>query len=150
MGTTGATGTLNSGLGELCRRVHEYSGNTPIAVGFGVSTREHFLSVSEFAEGVVIGSQIVTVLADSEPDHWNERVKAYCQMIVGRDGNDLSTREVGIAESVDKAKETAEAQPTSVISEKDTEPGPGLMDQLNALNIDSEVSPHVGNLTLLS
>lgn len=150
MGTTGATGTLNAGIGELCRRVHEYSGNTPIAVGFGVSTREHFLSVGEFAEGVVIGSQIVTVLADSEPDQRNENVRAYCRMIVGRGGSDPSTREIGIAESIDIAKEIAEARPTSVITEKDTKPGPGLMDQLNALRIDNGIDPHVRKTRLFT
>src|SRR4051794_39523157 len=45
MGVTGATGTLSAGLPQLLERVHKYSGNVPAAVGFGVSTRDHFLSV---------------------------------------------------------------------------------------------------------
>src|SRR5882757_5521609 len=51
MGVTGATGTLNSGLPDLLKRVKEYSGDKPVALGFGVSTREHFLSVSKIADG---------------------------------------------------------------------------------------------------
>ena len=46
MGVTGATGTLNAGLPNLLEEVHQYSGNIPAAVSFGVSTREHFLSVA--------------------------------------------------------------------------------------------------------
>lgn len=30
--------------------------NVPLAVGFGITNREHFVTVSKFAEGVVIGS----------------------------------------------------------------------------------------------
>jgi tryptophan synthase len=67
MGVTGATGTLNAALPQLLERVHKYSGNVPAAVGFGVSIRDHFVSVGKIAEGVVIGSQIVNVLADAAP-----------------------------------------------------------------------------------
>ncbi|KAH8156259.1 hypothetical protein CIB48_g11985, partial [Xylaria polymorpha] len=59
-GVTGALGTLNANLPDLLGRVKKYSGDKPAAVGFGVSTREHFQSVAAIADGVVIGSQIVT------------------------------------------------------------------------------------------
>src|SRR4051812_46385990 len=42
MGVTGATGTLNAALPDLLDRVHKSSGNAPAAVGFGVSTKDHF------------------------------------------------------------------------------------------------------------
>ncbi|RPB00990.1 tryptophan synthase [Choiromyces venosus 120613-1] len=142
MGTTGASGTLNAGLGDLCKRVHEASGNIPIAVGFGVSTRDHFVSVGQFSEGVVIGSQVINVISLSKSEEINEKVKEYCQMIVGRDGKNLTTHEVGIVGAVEKAKESVNVHPTSVITEEDVEPGPGLMDQLNALNVDGEANPH--------
>lgn len=64
MGVTGATGTLNSALPALIQRVKELSGNVPVAVGFGISTREHFLSVTSIADGAVIGSQLITILDD--------------------------------------------------------------------------------------
>ena len=57
MGVTGATGTLNLELPALIKHVKELSGNVPVAVGFGISTREHFLSVTSIADGAVIGSQ---------------------------------------------------------------------------------------------
>ena len=61
-GVTGALGTLNANLPELLSRVKKYSGDKPAAVGFGVSTREHFVSVAQLADGVVVGSMIVTTL----------------------------------------------------------------------------------------
>jgi hypothetical protein len=35
----------------LIKRVKDLSGNVPVAVGFGISTREHFLSVTSIADG---------------------------------------------------------------------------------------------------
>lgn len=132
MGVTGATGTMNLGLGDLCKHVREYSGNTPLAIGFGVSTREHFVSVGEFAEGVVIGSQIVNVLDQAKPGQGPHDVEEYCAHIVGRD----------IKPAVDAIK-NGEVHPTAVITDSDTPAGPGLLDQLDALNLtDAEVNPH--------
>jgi tryptophan synthase len=86
MGVTGATGTLSSGLSDLLARVHQYSGNIPAAVGFGVSTRAHFESVASFAEGVVIGSQMITTIADAPPGKAAARIEQYCASITGRGG----------------------------------------------------------------
>lgn len=143
MGTTGASGTLNAGLGDLCKRVHEASGNIPIAVGFGVSTRDHFVSVGQFSEGVVIGSQVINVISQSKPEEINQNVKEYCQMIVGRDDKGSTTHEVGIVEAIEKAKGPVDASPTNIISDKDVESGPGLMDQLSTLNANGEINPQV-------
>ncbi|KAI5799956.1 tryptophan synthase-like protein [Geopyxis carbonaria] len=143
MGVTGATGSLDAGLSDLCKRVHDYSGNTPIAVGFGVSTREHFLAVGKDAEGVVIGSQFVTVLGDNPPEKRLEAVKKYCMEIVGRDASDApTTREVGMAEAVDEAKglDKLEGHPDAVITESSSGNEPGLLDQLEALNT-SDANP---------
>src|SRR5271154_5195953 len=62
MGVTGVSGKLNPDLPKYLERVHRYSGGKPTAVGFGVSTRDDFLNVQSIAEGVVIGSQIITTL----------------------------------------------------------------------------------------
>lgn len=130
MGVTGATGTLSTNLGELCERVHKYSGNTPIAVGFGISTREHYLAVGEMAEGVVIGSQIINVLKESSLGERPKAVREYISSIVD---TSLQTRDVNIAESIQKP---ATPHPTSVITDNDVPDGPGLAEQLDALNTD--------------
>ena len=136
MGVTGATGTLNSGLPDLLDRVHKYSGNVPAAVGFGVSTREHFLSVGQIAEGVVIGSQIISTLANAELNQGAKAVEEYCSSITGRKGapNGGLTREVGIIETMSDAKEPNGVQVDKIITDSDTPDGPGLADQIDALN----------------
>jgi tryptophan synthase len=137
MGVTGATGTLNAALPELLDRVHKYSGNVPAAVGFGVSTRDHFLSVGKIAEGVVIGSQIINVLSQAEEGHSAQDVEAYCKKITGRDGSQTNgglTREVGIVEAVAEAKEPGDVSVDKVITNGDTNGETGLIDQIEALN----------------
>ncbi|KAJ5653686.1 tryptophan synthase [Penicillium lividum] len=85
MGVTGATKSLDQGLDGLLERVHKYSGKkVPAVVGFGINTREHFVNVAGIAEGVVIGSKIITVLKDAEPGTEAEKVKEYCMYVTGR------------------------------------------------------------------
>ncbi|OOQ91403.1 Tryptophan synthase [Penicillium brasilianum] len=86
MGVTGATGSLNSDLPALIKRVKDLSGNVPVAVGFGISTREHFLSVTSFADGAVIGSQVITVLQDAPAGQAARAVEEYCYKITQRKG----------------------------------------------------------------
>ncbi|KAL5323842.1 hypothetical protein ACEPPN_008384 [Leptodophora sp. 'Broadleaf-Isolate-01'] len=142
MGVTGATGTLSTGLPDLLKRVKEYSGNVPAAVGFGVSTREHFLSVAEIADGVVIGSQIIITLAESKPGEGAKNVEEYCAKVCGRRKaiNGSQTRKVGIVEAVNGAKEPSgdNVHVDAVIKEAS---GPNLVDQIEALNTDGPIDP---------
>ncbi|KAK0100690.1 tryptophan synthetase [Cadophora gregata] len=142
MGVTGATGSLSTGLPDLLKRVKDYSGNVPAAVGFGVSTREHFLSVAEIADGVVIGSQIIITLAESKPGEGAKNVEEYCAKVGGRRKapNGSLTREVGIVEAVNGAKEPSgdNVHVDAIIKESS---GPNLVDQIEALNADGPVDP---------
>lgn len=106
-GVTGASGTLNANLPALLERVKKYSGNKPAAVGFGVSTREHFLSVAAIADAVVIGSQIVsTIHKAASGEAACSDVEKFCAHVSGRDASvDEKTREVGIIEAMSGAKE---------------------------------------------
>ncbi|KAG4442175.1 anthranilate synthase / indole-3-glycerol phosphate synthase [Cadophora sp. M221] len=142
MGVTGATGSLSTGLPDLLKRVKEYSGNVPAAVGFGVSTREHFLSVAEIADGVVIGSQIIITLADSKPGEGAKNVEEYCAKVCGRRKalNRSQTRKVSIVEAVNGAKEPSgdNVHVDAIIKEAS---GPNLVDQIEALNTNGPVDP---------
>lgn len=134
MGVTGATGTLNAALPQLLERVHTYSGNIPAAVGFGVSTRDHFLSVGKIAEGVVIGSQIVTVLGRARAGEGAKAVGEYCSSITGRHPSQNGlTREAGIVEALAEAKEPNGVSVGKAIIDADMD-GPGLADQIDTLN----------------
>jgi len=142
MGVTGATGTMNASLPELLERVRKYSGNIPTAVGFGISTRDHFLSVGSIADGVVIGSQIVTTLDNAKAGERAKAVENYCATITARD-SDHSTREIGVIETMAEAAEPKNVHVDGIVKEEDTPDGPGLADQLDALSTgtDSEAIP---------
>ncbi|CAL1705252.1 unnamed protein product [Somion occarium] len=80
MGTTGSSvsGTVNTALPDIIARVRQYA-TVPLAVGFGVATREHFEHVANAgADGVVIGSRLVAIIKTSSPDQIIPKVEAYC------------------------------------------------------------------------
>ena len=147
MGVTGATGKLSSGLSELLDRVHKYSNNVPTAVGFGVSTRDHFVEVGKFAEGVVIGSQIITILTSAPTGQGAHKVEEYCSEITGRKvGKHTVTNGVinhqekekppinGYHLENDHGKCESLVHADEVIKPGQNGTGPGLATQLDALN----------------
>ncbi|KAJ5102703.1 tryptophan synthase [Penicillium argentinense] len=79
MGVTGVSQALDTGLDNLLARVDRYTmGSVPAAVGFGVSTREHFVDIARIAQGVIIGSKIINILADAPASTGAEKIKEYC------------------------------------------------------------------------
>ena len=122
-GVTGATGALNAKVPELVDRVKRYSGNIPAAVGFGVSTYEHYQSVGAIADGVVVGSQIITTIQKAAAGQEAAEVEKYCAYLCGRDilPQDKVTREVGLAEAVVRAREPSgdNVTVTAVVTDED-------------------------------
>src|ERR1700730_6283985 len=87
MGTTGSSDkvALNSALPDIIARIKEYA-TVPLAVGFGVSTREHFnVVVDSGAEGVVVGSKLVSVIKQAPPTQVAAKVEEYCRSISLKD-----------------------------------------------------------------
>ncbi|KAI9448911.1 bifunctional tryptophan synthase TRP1 [Lactarius psammicola] len=83
MGTTGSSDkvALNSALPDIIARIKEYT-SAPLAVGFGVSTREHFnVIVDAGAEGVVVGSRLVSVIKQAPSTQVATKVEEYCRSI---------------------------------------------------------------------
>ncbi|KAK1772831.1 tryptophan synthase [Phialemonium atrogriseum] len=137
-GVTGALGTLNANLPALLARVKQYSGNKPAAVGFGVSTRDHFVSVAQIADGVVVGSMIVTTLQKAAPGEGPSAVRDFCTYLGGRapGSDEETTREVGIVEALSAAREPEGAvHVDGVITDADAEAeDTALVAQLAALH----------------
>jgi tryptophan synthase len=134
-GVTGASGTLNAHLPELLSRVKKYSGDKPAAVGFGVSTRDHFVSVSQIADGVVVGSMIVSTLKNAAPGKECQDVQDFCAYLCGRttSDEDEATREVGIIEAISGATEPErEATVDGVVTDSDDQDG--LVAELAAMH----------------
>ena len=63
MGVTGARAELELDLNEAVARVKRHT-DKPVAVGFGISTPEQAREVASMAEGVVVGSAIVKMIAE--------------------------------------------------------------------------------------
>ena len=62
---TGVTGTRESVPADLSSMVQRVRAHTqlPVAVGFGLSRREHILEVGKVADAAVVGSALVNVIA---------------------------------------------------------------------------------------
>ena len=67
--SSGATGDTLSGLDAVARRVVEVRAATglPVAVGFGIRSEGDAAEVARFADGVVVGSELVRALAATTP-----------------------------------------------------------------------------------
>ncbi|MGA8109514.1 MAG: tryptophan synthase subunit alpha, partial [Acidobacteriaceae bacterium] len=66
IGITGAQKSLASDAEQLVRRLRKFT-QLPIAVGFGISTPEHFAAVGEFADAAVVGSALVAAIEQAGP-----------------------------------------------------------------------------------
>ncbi|KAF9030811.1 tryptophan synthase [Hymenopellis radicata] len=83
MGTTGSSDqeAINAALPDIIARVREHA-TVAVAVGFGVSNRGHFDFVADAgADGVVIGSRIVSVIKGSQPEEVASNVAKFCSQI---------------------------------------------------------------------
>lgn len=65
-GVTGAESIVPPDVGTTVSRVKAMT-DLPVCVGFGISTPEQVSMVNQFADGAVVGSHIVNILARS----WN-------------------------------------------------------------------------------
>jgi tryptophan synthase alpha chain len=66
MGVTGARDAVSTAAPELVSRVREMS-DIPVGVGLGVRSREQAAQIAAYADGVIVGSALVTALADGIP-----------------------------------------------------------------------------------
>lgn len=67
LGVTGARAEVSNAAAPLVERIRRVT-SLPIAVGFGLSTPDHMQTVSGFADAAVVGSALVTVIADAGAD----------------------------------------------------------------------------------
>ncbi|EJP69265.1 Tryptophan synthase [Beauveria bassiana] len=128
-GVTGATGTLSANIPKLLSRVKNYSGNKPAAVGFGVSTHEHFQSLASVADGVVVGSQIITTIGNAPSGQICDSVQKFCSDLCGRSVEQIAADASNVAAQDIQNSEATLADAT-ITPEKDKE----LVAQLAAMH----------------
>lgn len=63
MGVTGARDVVSNAAPELVGRIKEVS-DIPVGVGLGVRSREQAAQIGGYADGVIVGSALVTALGD--------------------------------------------------------------------------------------
>lgn len=61
-GITGVRADVPDELPHLLSQIRAFSGDTPICVGFGVSTPDHVRSICQYTDGAVVGSALVDLL----------------------------------------------------------------------------------------
>jgi tryptophan synthase alpha chain len=83
LGVTGARETVAAGAGPLVRRIRAQT-TMPIALGFGISRPEHVAEVTAYADAAVVGSALVSVIAEAAagPDLLT-RVEDYVRWLKG-------------------------------------------------------------------
>lgn len=83
-GTTGQRQSLPEGLGEFLARVRRHT-KLPLAVGFGISTREHVQAVGELADAAVIGSAIIATIDAADGNRRAQRVREFVEDVTGHE-----------------------------------------------------------------
>lgn len=66
MGVTGARAAVSQAAPELVRRVRAVS-DIPVGVGLGVRSAQQAAQIAEYADGVIVGSALVSTLAGGIP-----------------------------------------------------------------------------------
>ena len=79
-GVTGARSALPTTLPTLVQRIRAHT-DLPIAVGFGISQREHVESLAQYADGAVIGSAIIDEINNAIPSERVNKVQQFVQTI---------------------------------------------------------------------
>jgi tryptophan synthase alpha chain len=82
-GVTGARSELPSDLRDFVGRVRRCT-LLPLAVGFGVSRREHIEALAGVADGAVIGSATMDLINNSTPADRPRAVREYVETLSGR------------------------------------------------------------------
>lgn len=67
MGVTGMRDNIRTEVDRIVERIRQCT-DTPVAIGFGIHTREQVEEYSRFADGVIVGSALVNIIAQYGED----------------------------------------------------------------------------------
>jgi tryptophan synthase alpha chain len=84
LGVTGARAVLSADAAALAERVRAVTA-MPLAMGFGVSRPDHVAEIGRFADAAVVGSALVSVIAEAGSSvELEARVAEYVRWLSGR------------------------------------------------------------------
>jgi tryptophan synthase alpha chain len=76
VGITGARRSLSGDVAALVQRIRRHS-DLPVAIGFGISRAEHVRQVAQIADGAVVGSALVDIIAHAPDGQEAEKAAEY-------------------------------------------------------------------------
>ena len=82
-GVTGARAQLPEDLAAFIARVRERA-SLPLAVGFGISAREHVEEVGRIADAAIVGSAVVQAIQEAPRERRHEAVRNLMERLSGR------------------------------------------------------------------
>lgn len=85
-GVTGARAEISSEVPSFVSRVRAHT-DLPLAVGFGVSKREHVEELGQYADAAIIGSAFVRAISETERERRPEAVRAFMREMTGREAD---------------------------------------------------------------
>jgi tryptophan synthase alpha chain len=83
VGTTGARAELAQELPAFLARLRERT-DLPLAVGFGISKREHILALQGQADAAIVGAALVDTIEASPRSECVKAVRTYVEVLTGR------------------------------------------------------------------
>ena len=81
-GVTGVRTELSSGIPALTQRVRRHT-DLPLAIGFGISRRQHVEELAPWAEAMVVGSALIEVVEKAPPGERREAVREFVAGLKG-------------------------------------------------------------------
>ena len=85
-GTTGERAKVSEELPSFISKVRSVT-DLPVAIGFGISSNQHFIDVGKLGDGVVIGSAFVRILDGPCRGNGKQEVANFCREVAGRKGD---------------------------------------------------------------
>ncbi|KRM89570.1 tryptophan synthase subunit alpha [Liquorilactobacillus vini] len=74
MGVTGVRDQINTDLAKMVAEIHQAT-DVPVAIGFGIHTPQQAARVAQVADGVIVGSAIVKIIAQNKQQTLTELKK---------------------------------------------------------------------------
>lgn len=81
-GITGARTKFQAGLADYVARVRRHA-DLPLAIGFGISTRDHVVEAEKLADGVICGSALIDRLERASSDELLAEARNFIRFLRG-------------------------------------------------------------------
>ena len=83
VGVTGARAQLSQELPDFLRRLRAKT-DLPLAVGFGISKREHVVALEGLADAAIVGAAMIETVESASREEQAQKVQAYVEVLTGR------------------------------------------------------------------